>query len=124
MLSFSLALAFALGGTPITPSSSRPTMGPAAGAEAYPVIGPPKLLSSEILDGGFNNIDEGVLVSFGAGGRRYEVWEVQKNVAMNHALVLAFDAAGQELWRTKFTWDATDTWWKPLGSTVDAAGDL
>jgi len=86
-------------------------------------LGPPRLLSKEILDGGFNNIDAGVFVEFGPQGRRYEVWEVQKNVSMNHALVLAYDAAGAELWRTKFTWQQ-DPWFKPLGSTIDAAGDL
>lgn len=92
--------------------------------EQFPPAGPPRLLDSALFDGGFANIDRGVLLSFGAAGRRYEVWEVQKNVAMDHALVLAFDAAGQELWRTKFQWASGEAWGKPLASTVDVAGDF
>ena len=127
MVSLSLALALALGTVPSTPPNTTPS----AAAKNLPgmnpalLLGPPKLLSTEILDGGFNNIDEGVLVSFGPQGRRYEAWEVQKNVSMNHVLLLSYDGAGQELWRTKFTWTNSDDWWgSALASTVDSAGDF
>jgi len=116
-------LVLALLGTPTSPQTPAPQPGPGPAMLQPLLLGPPKLLSKEILDGGFNNIDAGVLVEFGPQGRRYEVWEVQKNVSMNHALVLAHDASGSELWRTKFTWQQ-DPWFKPLASTVDAAGDL
>lgn len=93
-------------------------------AENLPPAGPPRLIDSALFDGGFNNIDKGVLLTYGPTGNRFEVWEVQKNVNMDHALVLAFDPDGAELWRTKFQWASGDTWWNALASTVDGAGDL
>jgi hypothetical protein len=69
-------------------------------------------------------VDEGVLVAFGPQGRRYEVWEVHQGVSVKHALVLAFDAAGAELWRSKYTWKPAEPWLGHLAETVDAAGDL
>jgi hypothetical protein len=123
----SVALAFAFG----IPSAASPT--PSTGqvptaAQKLPVLlpapGPPKLLGSEILDGGFSSIDEGVLVAFGPQGRRYEVWEVHQGISIKHALVLAFDAAGTELWRSKYTWKPGEPWLGHLAATVDAAGDF
>ncbi len=123
----SLALSFALGlpsaGSPTPSTNQIPT--PASNLPVVlPAPGPPKLQSSEIIDGGFGSIDEGVLVAFGPQGRRYEVWEVHKGITTNHALVLAFDAAGAELWRTKYTWKASEAWLGHLAATVDAAGDF
>jgi hypothetical protein len=65
-----------------------------------------------------------VLVAFGPQGRRYEVWGVHQGVSVKHALVLAFDAAGAELWRSKYTWKPAEPWLGHLAATVDAAGDL
>lgn len=123
----SLALSFALGITPA--GSPGPTNVPVpTTSQPLPVLlpapGPPKLVSTEIIDGGFTSIDEGVLVAFGPQGRRYEVWEVHQGISVKHALVLAFDAAGTELWRTKYTWKPGEPWLGHLAATVDAAGDF
>ncbi|MDC0675510.1 hypothetical protein [Nannocystis radixulma] len=93
-------------------------------AEDHPPPGPPQFLSSRMYDGGFNSIDKGVLMNFTPSGGRYEVWEVQKNVAMDHALILSLGPNGAEDWRVKFQWAANESWWEPLGSTLDAAGNF
>lgn len=120
----SLALSLALGTTPTVTTQPKVEPGLAPTPVAVQPPGPPRLLSKEIFDGGLGSIDKGVLVAFGPQGRRYEVWEVQKNVSLNHVLVVAHDAAGAELWRTKYTWQVGETWGDGLAATVDGAGDL
>lgn len=132
MIQLALVLVLALGVSP-SAAKPKPQAKPESQAQAQPAaasptavlaLGPPRLLDIEIRDGGYKNIDEGVLLSFTPQGRRYEVWEVQKNVAFDHALVLAYDPAGQELWRTRFKWEPGDAWGNALASTVDEAGDF
>ncbi len=127
--------------TPITTSLSlllaliKPTVQPAAnaphvqpGATQAPILlgapGKPKLEKSELKDGGFDNIDEGVFVGFTPQGRRYELWEVQKDVHMDHVEVLAFGPDGSELWREDLTWPSGESWSRLLTAGFDGEQNL
>lgn len=123
MLSVCLALLPILGEPSTLPTQPRAVPLP-GGKKVLVAPGPPKLLGAEILDGGHTSIDKGVKVAFGPQGRRYEVWEVHKGTHLDHALVLAYDADGAELWRTKYTWPAHEPWSQSLAVTVDPTGAL
>ncbi len=116
-----LALVALVVPTPAKPSAGPP---PGAGAAIPLVMGAPEIRKTEILDGGYDNIDKGVLVTFAKNGRRYEVWEVHPSVATTNALVLAFDAAGNELWRTKLEPSGADRWSQPLAITTDVDNNV